>query len=152
MNVILLSASPAGDESKGTSGHLIECEIGQHRRRFVVTAGEGADASDDCALEVFVHHPTLGSFTLLRHSRFETQEDDDSIAGTHTLTAPMPCKIVSVCVPDGQIAKKNELLIVVESMKMEMKLFAEGGGKVKSLVKVGQIVKQGQKIMVLENN
>jgi 3-methylcrotonyl-CoA carboxylase alpha subunit len=37
----------------------------------------------------------------------------------HALTAPMPGKIASVRVTDGQTVEKGEVLVVLEAMKME---------------------------------
>ena len=40
----------------------------------------------------------------------------------------MPCKILEVVVSKDSEVKKGDLLCVTESMKMEMKVYAQGPG------------------------
>ncbi|TKA68823.1 hypothetical protein B0A55_08726 [Friedmanniomyces simplex] len=47
---------------------------------------------------------------------------------THSVVTPMPCKILRVEVPVGDVVKRGQVLVVVESMKMEMVLRAPGRG------------------------
>jgi biotin carboxyl carrier protein len=61
------------------------------------------------------------------------------------LRAPMPGLVVSVPIEDGQEVEKGEVLIILESMKMQNELKAPRPGKISRLrVKVGDSVEQHQ--------
>lgn len=61
------------------------------------------------------------------------------------LTAPMPGQIRAVNVREGDAVTKGQTLIVLEAMKMEIRIQAPMDGTVKSLaVKVGQTVEREQ--------
>lgn len=79
-----------------------------------------------------------------------------SIAESHTkdkvvigeVVAPMPCKISSVRVIDGETVKKGQILLVLEAMKMEHVIKSPIDGVIKRVVfKDGDIVGEG-KILV----
>jgi acetyl/propionyl-CoA carboxylase alpha subunit len=59
------------------------------------------------------------------------------------LRAPMPGLIVSVPVSEGQVIEKGDVLVVLESMKMQNQLKSPRGGKVSRVqVKTGDSVEQ----------
>jgi biotin carboxyl carrier protein len=63
---------------------------------------------------------------------------------------PMPGMVVSVAVKSGQSVAANELLLILESMKMENELRAPREGIVRSLsVAAGDLVEADQVLMVL---
>ena len=67
------------------------------------------------------------------------------------LTAPMPGVIRGVNVGEGESVTKGQTLMVLEAMKMEIRIQAPFNGMVKSLaVKVGQTVEREQILIVLE--
>ena len=67
------------------------------------------------------------------------------------LAAPMPGVIRGVNVGEGESVKKGQTLLVLEAMKMEIRIQAPFDGVVKSLaVKVGQTVEREQILIVLE--
>ncbi|KAI9221575.1 carbamoyl-phosphate synthase L chain, ATP binding domain-containing protein [Blastocladiella britannica] len=57
--------------------------------------------------------------------------------------AIMPCRILQIAVQQGQTVAKGDLLLVVESMKMETRLVAKAAGTVEVRVKEGQLVEAG---------
>ncbi len=59
-----------------------------------------------------------------------------------TIKSPLPGSIVKVVVNNGQAVKRGDVLIVMESMKMENNICAEADGTVKEV-----LVKQGQTVM-----
>ncbi len=59
-----------------------------------------------------------------------------------TIKSPLPGSIVKVVVSNGQAVKRGDVLIVMESMKMENNICAEADGTVKEV-----LVKQGQTVM-----
>ncbi len=68
--------------------------------------------------------------------------------GHHTageLTAPMPGQVRAVNVREGEAVTKGQTLLVLEAMKMEIRIHAPQNGKVKKLfVKQGQTVEREQ--------
>ena len=67
------------------------------------------------------------------------------------LAAPMPGVIRGVNVGEGESVTKGQTLLVLETMKMEIRIQAPFDGVVKSLaVKVGQTVDREQILIVLE--
>jgi biotin carboxyl carrier protein len=74
--------------------------------------------------------------------------------GGHTtgeLIAPMPGLVRAVQVAEGDSVTKGQTLVIVEAMKMEIKITAPRDGKVKFLkVKTGQIVEREQTLVEIE--
>ena len=67
------------------------------------------------------------------------------------LAAPMPGVIRGVNVGEGESVTKGQTLMVLEAMKIEIRIQAPFNGVVKSLaVKVGQTVEREQILIVLE--
>ncbi len=78
-----------------------------------------------------------------------------SHAGQHTageLTAPMPGQIRAVNVSEGEKVTKAQTLLVLEAMKMEIRVHAPFDGVVASIsVKVGQIVEREQILVKVDH-
>jgi len=68
-----------------------------------------------------------------------------------TIEVPITGKIISVAVKPGDIVKEDDVLCVLESMKMENPIVSTVGGTVVEVgVKADQVVKPGDKIAVIE--
>ncbi len=66
------------------------------------------------------------------------------------VTSPLPGSIVKVLVSEGQVVKKGDILLILESMKMENPVLAEQDGTVKQVaVSAGQNVMQDDLLIVL---
>lgn len=64
-----------------------------------------------------------------------------SAAGSGSISAPMPGKIVKIAVREGDRVREHALLVVLEAMKMEHRIEAPGDGTVDAiLVREGDIV------------
>jgi len=69
------------------------------------------------------------------------------------LAAPMPGQVRSVNVKEGDAVTKGQTLLVLEAMKMEIRIQAPRDGKVKILyVKQGQTVEREQVLIELEKS
>lgn len=69
------------------------------------------------------------------------------------LTAPMPGQVRAVNVSEGEVVTKGQTLLVLEAMKMEIRVHAPQDGVVKKLfVKQGQTVEREQILIDLEDN
>ena len=67
------------------------------------------------------------------------------------LAAPMPGQVRSVNVSEGDAVTKGQTLLVLEAMKMEIRIQAPGDGVVKKLlVKQGQTVEREQVLIEIE--
>ncbi|MDP4239427.1 MAG: biotin/lipoyl-containing protein [Bacteroidota bacterium] len=71
--------------------------------------------------------------------------------GANSLKAPLPGSIIRVAVNVGDTVKQGDLLLVMESMKMENNILAEKGGVVSSIeVEAGQAVMQDDLLLNIE--
>ena len=69
------------------------------------------------------------------------------------LTAPMPGQVRAVNVSEGDAVTKGQTLLVLEAMKMEIRVHAPQDGMVKKLlVKQGQTVEREQILIELEES
>ena len=67
------------------------------------------------------------------------------------LTAPMPGLVRSVNVRQDEVVSKGQTLMVLEAMKMEIRIQAKGAGVVKKLlVQQGQTVERDQVLIEIE--
>ena len=65
--------------------------------------------------------------------------------------APLPGKVVSVSVKQGDKITESTEICVIEAMKMENPILATVGGVVKEvLITPGKVVKAGEVIVVIE--
>ncbi len=81
----------------------------------------------------------------------EAQASAEGAAGPTTIKSPMPGKVVSVLVENGQEVKKGDGLIVVEAMKMENELKSPKDGIVKEITAVeGAAVDGGVSLCIVE--
>lgn len=64
------------------------------------------------------------------------------------LTSAMPGQVRAVLVSEGDAVEKGQALVLLEAMKMEIKVAAPHAGKVvKVLVEAGQVVERGQQLI-----
>ena len=62
-------------------------------------------------------------------------------------------EVIEVLVTEGQILKKNDPLITIESDKSSVEIPSNSEGKIKTLkIKVGDKVSEGDLILILENS
>ncbi|MFH0778417.1 MAG: biotin/lipoyl-containing protein [Candidatus Eisenbacteria bacterium] len=74
-----------------------------------------------------------------------------ALKAEEVIGAPMPGVIVKVAVSDGDVVKTDQVLVVVESMKMENNIRAHGDARVKCVhVKAGESVNFGSPLVELE--
>ena len=72
------------------------------------------------------------------------------VAGGKKVVSPLPGSIIKVLVAEGQAVKKGDVLLTLESMKMENTIAAECDGTVQQVaVKAGQTVMQDDLLVVL---
>ncbi len=70
--------------------------------------------------------------------------------GAIKVSAPMPGKILSVKVSEGQSINKGDVVVVLEAMKMENEIYASEGGVVASVnVSSGDMVEGGDVLVTI---
>ncbi|KAI4272889.1 MAG: hypothetical protein LQ337_004993 [Flavoplaca oasis] len=70
----------------------------------------------------------------------------------HSVLAPMPCKILRVEVEQGQQVKKEQVLVVIESMKMETSIRSPQDGVVSKIMhQQGELCKAGTALVEFED-
>ena len=123
---------------RGVTDHGIDLEIDGRRSALAVAA------VDD---HRYIHGPS-GDLDLVELPRFPRADRAGSHGG---LSAPMPGKVLSVMVKQGDSVERGQLLLVLEAMKMEHRIDAPWAGTVKTLnVAEGDQVANGATLVVLE--
>jgi acetyl/propionyl-CoA carboxylase alpha subunit len=67
------------------------------------------------------------------HLKVATSTRRKSAAPAGELTAPMPGRVLKLCVAAGQTVRKDEVLVVLEAMKMQYEIVAPRDGVVRSV-------------------
>ncbi|CAG8669356.1 1598_t:CDS:2, partial [Dentiscutata heterogama] len=101
--------------------------------------------------EVYVHYKELGGqIKFIRNKKkFYNEDIEDDVS---PYTAPMPCKILKILVPQNSKISKNEAILTIESMKIETRICSRHDGVVKILVKEGDVVDAGTVLIKIEQN
>jgi biotin carboxyl carrier protein len=72
-------------------------------------------------------------------------------AGGSDLTAPMPGQVREVFVQAGDLVQSGQTLLLLEAMKMEIRVRAPAEGRVsRLLVRLGDVVDRGQTLVEME--
>lgn len=83
-----------------------------------------------------------------REKRLKTSVGAKTGDGEFHLKAPMPGLVISVPVEEGQQVKKSQVLVILESMKMQNELKSPRDGSVHRIrVKPGESVEQRQTLL-----
>ncbi|KND87608.1 Methylcrotonoyl-CoA carboxylase subunit alpha, mitochondrial [Tolypocladium ophioglossoides CBS 100239] len=106
---------------------------------------------------VLCHVPLLGTWydatsfsTLSYFENIREKQEAGAGQGKRVIAAPMPCKVLSVLKQDGETVKAGEKVIVVESMKMEINVFASVEGTFRAKVREQDAVDEGKVLCVVE--
>jgi len=124
----------------GMSGATLELDLhGARRRVHVVRAG----GQRMVAIGSDVYEFALAERGGTRRAQ--------AAIGDDSLTAQMPGQVVSVPVAEGDAVEAGQTLVVLEAMKMEMRVNAPRAGTVRKLLAApGQVVERGQKLVEIE--
>lgn len=73
------------------------------------------------------------------------------ISGGETVTSPMPGTVMDVKIKQGDVVKKDDVLFILEAMKMQNEIRASKGGTVAQIVATkGTSVNTGDTLAVLK--
>lgn len=105
---------------------------------------------------LLVHIPKLGSWveysrqSLLQFCESLRLTDETGPSSGGGLKAPMPCKALKILRENGAKVSKGDSLLIIESMKTEIKIIAEKDGSFTSLVKEGDAVDEGTLLCMVD--
>lgn len=113
------------------------------------------------ALEFFLHAQDAENYQVLVAGRRMVtrviaggRQIRDRVMETlgNRVTAPMHGLVVNVLVAEGEVVERDQTLVVLESMKMQMQIRAPQGGKVQQLaIHNGQQVEKGALLVELNS-
>ncbi len=94
----------------------------------------------------------FGGFTEVKFLNQE-QENHSSMGSNQQIMVPMPGKVVSIKVKEGDVVEEDTCLVVVEAMKMENNIYALGNAIVEKIhVEKGQLLSAGSLLITLKEN
>lgn len=116
---------------------------------------------DGKSYESFISESDEGWQVLMRGKQYQITVEDErekrlraaagggvAEGGEFNLKAPMPGLVVAIPVAEGQEIKKGQVLIILESMKMQNELKSPKDGIVERIrVKAGESVEQKQSLL-----
>jgi biotin carboxyl carrier protein len=119
---------------------------------------------DGASSEAYVYPGEEKWEVLLMGRQFQVMVEDErdkrlraaaggsvSEAGEYHLRAPMPGMVVSILVEEGQKVEKGQVLLILESMKMQNELKSPRAGTIGRLrVKAGESVEQRQTLLSVQ--
>ena len=107
---------------------------------------------DDDAAAAFIPHVTRPVITRTAEQTSTPKAKQNNGSGDpKILTAPLNGVVLEIKVIPGQNVKQNDILIVLEAMKMKTNITAIADGKVKEVpVKVKDTIEQGQALVRFE--
>jgi len=127
-----------------------------------VSENELLFVSGDRSQRVFVARDGKRKIVLAGGREFVLAEPDRSAGrgdrrggkareGVWPVKAPMPGKVIKLCVAEGEAVRENQALAIVEAMKMENMILSEVEGVVKKiLVTVGELVDAERPLIEVE--
>ena len=125
-----------GGELQGTG---LEASVDGHRSRVTVVAHDAVFSLFDAA--------GVTGFAL-QPADFGAEVDG---SGANAFVAPMNGSVVSVLVEAGQLVAKDDVLLIMEAMKMEHSIRAPGAGRVTELFYgAGDLVDGGAALLAFE--
>lgn len=105
----------------------------------------------DRSQRIYCHFPAIGTYTEFQRDtllsfveRKRSTAKANSGAEQRTVTAPMPCKVLSISKNNGDEVKSGDSVMVIESMKMEVNISVMATGKFQTQWKQGDAVEEGK--------
>ncbi|KAI9892381.1 MAG: hypothetical protein M1814_001583 [Vezdaea aestivalis] len=144
--------------------------------KFDVTVGERelldaiAEADGEGTVQTYYKHVRIKSrvirngnkvdlFHRGQHFKFDLplpawiEKAQGAKESTNSVLAPMPCKILRVEVKKGDIVKRDQALVVIESMKMETVIRSPQDGVIsRTIHRAGDLCKAGTALVEFEDN
>jgi acetyl/propionyl-CoA carboxylase alpha subunit len=134
-------------------------------REYLVRAKAGARGRidmgvDDRRLRAYVarkkHHTYVGldgqTWTLTKPDARRTRRGGSAGGGSGALTATMPGLVLDVLVAPGDAVSRGDTLVLMEAMKMELRITAPADGVISAVgCEAGQVVERGRVSVEIED-
>ncbi|RUO96631.1 biotin carboxylase C-terminal domain-containing protein [Jimgerdemannia flammicorona] len=92
----------------------------------------------------YVHGKEWGrQFKVVKVDRLKSAATEDGDNDVSPYVSSMPCRILKLLVPTGTTVKKNDVILTMESMKTEVRLYSRHDGMLTLRVEEGQLVEAG---------
>ena len=125
----------------------LNCLAGPHLSFWVDKVQYQASITQD-GHQFYVHLPETGNISLVKKERFPSKATAH-IEGAYA--APMPSQIIKILVEGGQPVRRDDVLMIISSMKMENTITAEKDGTVTEVyAEEGQNVAAGFLLLKVE--
>jgi pyruvate carboxylase subunit B len=117
---------------------------------------------DDVSYRVFIAKDKENRYFVIDGQQFVVKEPTEEVEGFHKeeertaegtflVKAPMPGKVIKICVSEKDEVRKNQTLTIVEAMKMENEIKAPMDGTIKEIhVSAGDLVDSEMPLIELE--
>ncbi|KAH7205130.1 uncharacterized protein BKA55DRAFT_681910 [Fusarium redolens] len=145
-------------KSLGSTGNQTDVVLDLNNQRFrgtlVFPDGQIIDSpiANQQPHRILFHSSVLGTWiafksfdtlTYIESLRVSTVADAAADHSTVVL-APMPCKVLRLLQQTGDVVRAGQKVLVIESMKMEMTIAANGDGQLNYKVQEGQALAEGE--------
>ena len=152
---LLVAVALSGDSFMVTIGervYQVDARLGDRGRIDMTVDGDRVSAHvaarGDEAF-VGIHGQT---WTLVKHASRRRHQGGTSATTTGALTAAMPGLVLDVLVQVGDQVAKGATLVLMEAMKMELRITAPHAGTVQAVnCHAGEIVQRGQLLVEVES-
>jgi biotin carboxyl carrier protein len=117
---------------------------------------------DGVSYQIFSAKDKDSRYVMIEGQQFVVKEPTDQVEGFHKgeertsegtllVKAPMPGKVIKICVALKDSVRKNQTLAIVEAMKMENEIKASVDGTIKEIhVSAGDLVDSEMPLIELE--
>lgn len=127
-------------------GHKYEVSVNEKENNLAEVEVNGTPFTVEIKKEVKIARPATAAVRTAAPTA--TTVAPKATGVSEFIKSPLPGSIVKVLVADGQAVKRGDVILTMESMKMENNIAAEKDGVVKSvLVTPGQNVMQDDKLV-----
>ena len=146
------------DQQVSVDGELVEADfqsVANQPIYSLILNGQSYEASispGDDGLQVLLHGQLFNVVVEDERQRRLRQSSGGAsvLSGEYNLKAPMPGMIVSIPVEEGQKISTGDILLILESMKMQNELKAPRDGIISRVrVQSGDSVDQNQILMII---
>ena len=147
-------------------GGLVACANGKEYQLDLSMVGDGTafsllvgDRSYDVSVDVAQGGTRVqvdGEMITVRvedeRERIAEQVASARAGGKRTVNASMPGVVVDLLVAEGDVVEDGQTLLILEAMKMQNPIQAEGGGRIAKVhVSTGDAVAGGAKLLILDD-
>jgi geranyl-CoA carboxylase alpha subunit len=147
-----IKLTPTGKSYRATTGdETVDVEVLSTQDGQLNLLVEGERVTAYVSSDKDKRWVTVNGRTFVLTKQTGTKRSNAKHEHSGALTAPMPGQVRAVNVSEGEVVVKGQTLMVLEAMKMEIKIHSPQDGTVgKLLVKQGQTVEREQVLIEIK--